>query len=70
MNIMIVKTLIEDELKREIEHDLDEAKKNAIAVFDKRKGEIVAGIMVQIMKTVDIQLSADRLIITIKSDEK
>lgn len=58
-----VKNLIESKLKKELEKELDLAKE----YFDKRKGEIVAGLLVSIMKTVDMRILQDRIVFEIKT---
>ncbi len=61
-----VKGVIERHLKEMIEHEMQTQLKDVAAWIEKRKGEMVAGVMVDLMKQVEFETLKDRVIITIR----
>lgn len=61
-----LKTIIEERLKIEMGKEFDEAIKR----FNEKKGEIVAGVLVDVMGIADMEMGKDRIIFTIRSDKK
>lgn len=57
-----IKSAIEHEIKIATECELDEAQKR----IEKRKSEIVAGVILHIQKMIDIERMGEKLIISIK----
>lgn len=57
-----IKSAIEHELKIAIDFELEEAQKR----IEKRKSEIVAGVILHIQKMIDIETMGEKLIISIK----
>lgn len=66
ITINFLKEIITKSLQREIEAELDKAKTKALEIIEQRKGEIVAGVMIDIMKQADFQMLQDRVVITIR----
>jgi len=58
-----ISKIIEQSLQNEIEKEFDFVLKN----FERRKGEIVAGILISIKRTTDMRILEDRIIFEIKS---
>ena len=58
-----VSKIIQDNLRHEIEKDFD----NVLEEFKQKKGQIVAGILVSVMKTTDMRIMQDRIVFEIKS---
>lgn len=56
---------IQEGIKKATDEEFEEAKKR----IDKRKSEIIAGIILYIEKKIDIQQMKENLIITIKQDD-
>lgn len=56
-----LKSAIDMEIKRATEEELEEAKKR----IDKRKSEIVAGVVLHVQKQIEMQTMGDRLIIEV-----
>ena len=61
-----LKKIIEAKLKKEMENEFD----NAVKRFNERKGEIVAGVLVYIMGMAEMEIAKDRVIFTIKNQDK
>lgn len=59
-----LKSAIDMEIKRATEEELEEAKKR----IDKRKSEIVAGVVLHVQKQIEMQTMGDRLIINVNLD--
>lgn len=57
-----IKSAIEHEIKIATEFELGEAQKR----IEKRKSEIVAGVILHIQKMIDIERMGEKLIISIK----
>lgn len=57
--------LVEAELKSLLEKEFDDA----IERFNKRKGEVVAGILVWMMKSTDMRILQDRIVFEIRSPQ-
>lgn len=53
-----IKDMVEDEFKAGLER--------VIQSIERKKGEIVAGVLVDIMKQVDFESHTDRIVITIR----
>lgn len=62
-------TGIKEGIKRAAEKEYDKAKKQMIKNLDREKGKIIAGIIINIMKTTDFQDFRDRIIFTIRREE-
>lgn len=60
---------IKSAIKRNVEAEFEEKKKQLIRDLDLRKDEICAGILIDVMRTVDIQSFNDRVIVTIRKIE-
>lgn len=58
--------LIEERLRAELEKEIDQA----IERFEARKGEIVAGLIVNMMRSTDMRIMQDRIVFEIKSPSK
>jgi superfamily I DNA and RNA helicase len=58
---------IEKGLEECVNEEFERGKKVILERIDRAKGEIVAGILVQLMKTTDMQISQDRIIFTIQT---
>lgn len=58
-----MREVIENELRKEFEKEFD----LLVEDFNRKKGEILAGILVSIMEKVDMQIMEDRLIFEIKN---
>lgn len=66
MDINIIKKYIEDGIQNEVEKEFDILKDNLIIELERKKNEICAGILLNVMKTVDIQQMQDRIVFTIR----
>ncbi|MFA5397978.1 MAG: hypothetical protein WC346_18345 [Methanogenium sp.] len=66
MDIEKIKTYIEQGIKQEVEKEFDALKDKLIKDLEMKKNEICAGILLNIMKTIDIQNLNDRVIFTIR----
>lgn len=60
---------ISNALQKNVEAEFDKKKEEMIKALDLRKDEICAGIMIDLMKTVDIGVFGDHVTITIKKIE-
>ena len=60
---------IESHLKSFVEEEFDKAIKESTDRAMKRKGEVVAGIMINIMKMVEFESYSDRIVIQIRQKE-
>jgi len=58
-----VKEIIEKTLKKELEKEID----LALEIFEKRKGEIVAGVLVSLTKMTDMRIMEDRIVFEIRN---
>lgn len=58
-----VKVFIEKALQKELEKEID----LALEIFEKRKGEIVAGVLVSVMKMTDMRIMEDRIVFEIRN---
>jgi len=54
-------------IKEEVEREFEAAKKQAIESLDKRKAEVIAGIVFSITKMTEFQSFNDRVIFTVKT---
>lgn len=67
MNIdTIITNYIKDGIQKEVEKEFDIMKNRLIKDFEIKKNEICAGILLSVMKTIDIQRFEDRIIFTIR----
>ena len=58
-----IKVFIEKALQKELEKEID----LALEIFEKRKGEIVAGVLVSVMKMTDMRIMEDRIVFEIRN---
>jgi len=58
-----IKVFIEKTLQKELEKEID----LALEIFEKRKGEIVAGVLVSVMKMTDMRIMEDRIVFEIRN---
>lgn len=58
-----IKEVVEKTLQKELEKEIDLALKN----FEKRKGEIVAGVLVLVMKMTDMRILEDKIVFEIRN---
>lgn len=61
-----VRGVIEQHLKQMIEHEMETQLKDVAEWIEKRKGEMVAGVVVDLMKQMEFETMRDRLVITIR----
>lgn len=66
MNIDKITQYIKDGIQKEVEKEFDIMKDRLIKDFESKKNEICAGILLSVMKTVDIQRFRDQVIFTIR----
>jgi hypothetical protein len=59
--------LLEKGLRKFIEEEYDRCAKDAAERVERLKGEVVAGMMITLMKTANMQVLQDKLIITIQT---
>lgn len=62
-----MRLVIEQGLKKELEIVFEEAKKQALEKFESTKGQLVAGFLVKMMRTVEMQMMGDRITFTIEN---
>jgi hypothetical protein len=65
-----LRKLLEDSLQKYFSAEFDTALEKAVERAKERKGEIVAGIMVDVMKMTHMQILRDEVIITIRNGDK
>lgn len=59
-----------DVVKKELERAMSKEFDLAIEEFNRKKREIIAGILIGVMKTVEIETLKDRIIFTIREIKK
>lgn len=65
----IIKGIIEDYLKNMVEDEFDNAIKKTVARIELRKGEVIAGIMLDVMKVINFHEYSDKLVIEIRKPD-
>lgn len=70
MNTDFLKKVVEIGLKEEVDRLFEIHKLQMITDLDRRKGEVVAGIIVSVMKMADFRTCDNRIIFTIRTDDK
>lgn len=63
-------TALENGIKAEAEKIYEKQKEEAMKEFDRRKNEVLAGITLHIMKMMDMQFYGDRMVITLRTENK
>jgi len=59
-----IKRAIDVQIERAMNEEFEKAKKR----LDERKSEIIAGVILEVQKTIDMQMSGEKLIITVKNE--
>lgn len=64
-----IKGAIEKGIAEMIEYEFEEEKKRVIERIERKKAEVIAGIIVEIMSQTDITILQDRFIFTIRKPQ-
>ncbi len=63
--LVTLKMLMEGGIKSQLDTIYEENKARIIKTIDDRKSEVIAGVVLDVMKRVDVRQMSDQLIITI-----
>ncbi len=66
MDIDTIKKYIEDGIQIEVEKEFDILKEKLLKDLETKKNEICAGILLNVMKMIDIQQFQDKVVFTIR----
>lgn len=65
----VLVSVIEKAIKEDVEAAWEEKKQRMIEELEREKSKSIAGIVLYVMKTMDIQTIEDRLIITVRQEK-
>lgn len=66
LQIELIRRAVQNNLKAFVEEEFDKSIKEATDRAMKRKGEVVAGIMIEMMSMVQFEVMRNQIVITIK----
>lgn len=66
--LVLIKKYVDIGLRNAMDEEFERHKNDLVATLDRRKDEIISGIILNVKKMVDIESRSDRIVFTIRKD--